>query len=341
VAVSLSRALIRRLRAFFARLHPIVAIVLFVAVGWIVALFGLIVTGVADAVAAVPGGRRVPTPGRLAIGVVVLFALSALGSATRPTGTATARLSGPSEPSAAPTTSTEIVAVAPSASATPSPASSPEATPDPTPSPTPEATPVPTPEPTPVPTPKPTPKPTFTFATSGTHRSKPFVITLPARVDYNFTGSGNFIASIEATDGSGSLGQIANVIGSTKATTWLYGDGVADRAYIDVIASGRYSIKVTSDTRAAAKELPVGFSGKWGLTTTPFSAGGDVAVNYSHKGSGNFIVQLIDVESGSTEDLLVNEIGHVSDTTYAYGLFGDYAFDVVASGSWTLSVTGQ
>lgn len=188
-------------------------------------------------------------------------------------------------------------------------------------------------------TPKPTPKPKFTYKASGTHKSKAFTITLPARVDYTFTGRGNFIASIEATDKSGSE-QIANIIGTYRATTWIYGEGTA-RVYVDVIADGKYTIVVTSDTKPGVKGLPAAFSGKWGLTTVPFAANGDVTIAYSHKGSGNFIVDLVDADTGQSGDLLVNEIGKVASDTSEFGLNGNYALNVIADGAWSISVKAQ
>jgi len=187
---------------------------------------------------------------------------------------------------------------------------------------------------------KPTSGPIFTYKGSSTRKSKAFTISLPARIDYTFSGSGNFIASIEMTDNSGSVGQIANIIGSAKATTWMYGDGLSGRVYVDVIADGSWTIKVTSNTSATAKKLPVSFSGKWGLTTVPFRASGDVVLKYTHRGSGNFIVGVIDASSGAQVDTVANEIGRVSAETNLYGLDGVYALDVIADGPWTVSISG-
>jgi large repetitive protein len=196
-------------------------------------------------------------------------------------------------------------------------------------------------EPTIAPAPKATPKPSFTYKGSGTRKSAAFTITLPARVTYSFFGSGNFIADINATDGSGTIANVANVIGTFKTTTWVYGDDLTGRVYLDVIADGSWTVTVTSDLRPAAHAVPAAFSGKWGLTTTPFSASGDVLIKFSHKGSGNFIVDLIDASTGDDLDLVVNEIGHTSGATNEYGLGGTYAFDVTADGAWTITVSAQ
>lgn len=203
----------------------------------------------------------------------------------------------------------------------------------------PTSAPTSTPQPTTVPTAAPTLP--FTYKASGSHKSKAFTISLPARIDYTFSGAGNFIASIESTDGSGSVGEIANIIGSYKATTWVYGDGASGRVYLDVVANGSYTIKVTSDAAPAVKHLPASYSGRWGVMTAPFAASGDVTIQYSHKGSGNFIVDVIDASTGEQGDSVANEIGQVASETSVYGLDGDYAFDVIADGLWTVTVSTQ
>ena len=172
------------------------------------------------------------------------------------------------------------------------------------------------------------------------HKSKPFTITLPARIDYTFTGRGNFIGHIEATDGSLSEA-FANAIGSYKATTWLYGDGVSARVYLDILADGKYTVTVTSDLMGDVAALPVTYKSGSNIVTTPFSADGEVSIKYRHKGTSNFIVHIVDAETGDAVDGVVNEIGKVSSETSEYGLSGVYALDVVADGAWTVSISSQ
>jgi hypothetical protein len=181
----------------------------------------------------------------------------------------------------------------------------------------------------------------FTYKASGTHKSSPFTIALPARIDYTFSGSGDFIASVESTDGSGSVGEIANITGADTATTWVYGDGERARVYLDVIANGSYTIKVTSAATPAVQDLPASYSGASGRTTAPFSASGDVTIRYSHTGGGNFLVDIVDASTGELGDSVANEIGEVASETSVSGLDGRYAFAVVADGPWTLAVSIQ
>lgn len=78
------------------------------------------------------------------------------------------------------------------------------------------------------------------------------------------------------------------------------------------------------------------------------SGSGDSATNFvdlekglslfqmSHNGSANFIVQLINKETGGTIELLVNEIGKYEGTTYAnIESKGQYLLEVQADGTWS------
>jgi hypothetical protein len=166
----------------------------------------------------------------------------------------------------------------------------------------------------------------------------------PATVDLAFTGSGNFISSITPVGGNvlDSV-PLSNTIGRTKFRTYVYDadlDGV--RSYIEVIAStGSWTITITPGAPSAVP-APASFSGKWGLNTRLVHLQGDYSVTYSHGGSGNFIVQL--VPPGGTVfdgESVANEIGKVKDSTEVYSLDGDYYFDVVANGAWTIAIKSQ
>jgi hypothetical protein len=67
-----------------------------------------------------------------------------------------------------------------------------------------------------------TKQPAAKFSGASTKNTKSFSVGAPLRVDYNFSGSGNFIASLQSSDGT-LFAPIANVIGKRKATTWVYG----------------------------------------------------------------------------------------------------------------------
>ena len=175
------------------------------------------------------------------------------------------------------------------------------------------------------------------FAGTSTKNTKAFTVGTPLGVDYTFSGSGNFIVSLTGSDGS-QLASIANVIGKSKATTWIYGG--SGKAHFEVIADGAW--KITAKTVVPkAQKIPVTYKGSVSLTTVPFAASGDITIKWSHKGEGNFIVTLIDPTDGSVVDGVANVIGNASDETIAYGQDGLRAFEVVADGAWSLSVTAS
>jgi hypothetical protein len=66
-----------------------------------------------------------------------------------------------------------------------------------------------------------------------------------------------------------------------------------------------------------------------------------MTATWSHSGSGNFIVDVIDPADGSSVDNVANVIGKSKDSTELYGHAGPIALDVTADGAWTISVSPQ
>jgi hypothetical protein len=173
--------------------------------------------------------------------------------------------------------------------------------------------------------------------------TKPFTMRAPTQVDLAFSGSGNVISSIDPV-GGGVLesARLSNTIGRTKLRTYVY-DGELDgvRSYANVIADGAWTITIRPGVPSPLA-APASFSGKWGLNTRLVHLEGDFTVTYRHAGGGNFIVQLTP-HDGSLfgGESIANEIGRVNDSTEAYGLDGDYYFDVTADGSWSIAIAPQ
>lgn len=73
------------------------------------------------------------------------------------------------------------------------------------------------------------------------------------------------------------------------------------------------------------------FVGLTGKKTKPFKLDSQMSyVNYSFKGSGNFIVQVVELASGKSE-LLVNAIGKIEGNTWFYKK-GVFYLDITANG---------
>jgi hypothetical protein len=266
------------------------------------------------------------------IAIAVFLAIGAIGNASKSGSAGEAPSPSPTEPVAAATVATE-----------PTPSPTGVATPELTPAATEAPTAAPTPAPVPTATPAPVPKP-IVLTGSGSRKTKAFTMRAPARVDLTFSGSGNFISSIVPVGGDIFSGvSLSNTIGKTKLRTYVYEadlDGV--RSYADVIASsGSWTITITAGVPSPVA-APASFSGKWGLNTQLVRLSGDYTVTFSHAGSGNFIVQLAPVDGSLFGgESIANEIGRVKDSTEVYGVEGDYYFDVVANGAWTISIKAQ
>jgi hypothetical protein len=130
---------------------------------------------------------------------------------------------------------------------------------------------------------------------------------------------------------------ITNLIGMAANSTWVYTDFRGD-AYFDVLSGGNWSLDAATELPAIAS-LPTILEGGISQVTTPFLVTGEVTVKWTHAGTGNFIVDLIDTTDGSFVDSVANVIGTSSEGTVLYGHSGIFAFDVIADGDWTLEVT--
>ena len=178
---------------------------------------------------------------------------------------------------------------------------------------------------------------TVKFSGTSTKNTKSFTVGSPLKIEYSHSGSGNFIAMLTGSEGD-QFASIANVIGKKKATTWVY--GASGKAHFEIIADGKWTITATTVVPKIST-LPAAFKASVGVTTQPFRADGDITVKWTHKGEGNFIVTLVDPTDGGSLDVVANVIGNSSDETVLYGVDGLAAFDVLADGPWTLSVTSS
>lgn len=82
------------------------------------------------------------------------------------------------------------------------------------------------------------------------------------------------------------------------------------------------------------------FSGTGQTVTDTFSHGGPaMVVVFDHDGSSNFIVELVNAETGETEDVLVNKIGETSGAiAIPAGSSDQYRLNIDADGAWSVEV---
>jgi hypothetical protein len=180
--------------------------------------------------------------------------------------------------------------------------------------------------------------PSVSFSGSTSKRTTTFDVGSPLRIDYTYSGTGNFIADLTNPQ-TEDLASITNLIGTASGTTWV--NGRSGSAYFDILADGPWTLAGTAELPEIAA-LPVTLDGTTNEVTAPFLGTGNVTVKWSHAGTGNFIVYLIDANDGSPVDGVANVIGIASDDTVLYGHHsGLLAFDVTADGAWSLAVTAN
>lgn len=82
------------------------------------------------------------------------------------------------------------------------------------------------------------------------------------------------------------------------------------------------------------------FSGSGQTVTDSFSHGGPaMVVVFEHDGSSNFIVELVNAETGETEEILVNKIGETSGAiAIPAGSSDEYRLNIDADGAWSIEV---
>ena len=168
-------------------------------------------------------------------------------------------------------------------------------------------------------------------------------------IDGTYSGSSNFIVSVEDSDGVSDLS--VNTIGAyTGVRGHQVGSDFLDLApgnmFFDVTASGPWRLDVSNPSWTAGSGPPVNSSGSGDTVIGPFSLASDLhLLTATHSGSSNFIVELMKAD-GADSDLLANEIGSYGGTVpirvgsgFLVNDPGIYALVVQAEGSWNTSIT--
>lgn len=96
------------------------------------------------------------------------------------------------------------------------------------------------------------------------------------------------------------------------------------------------SIREVDDRYDPARQK---FSASGDTVTDSFTLdGGAMVLVYEHSGDSNFIVEVIDEETGKTVDVPINEIGEASGAAAIPNDGGDYRLDITADGEWSVEV---
>ncbi len=118
--------------------------------------------------------------------------------------------------------------------------------------------------------------------------------------------------------------------------------------YLEIEASGAWSVTIEQPRVSSGNELPQTISGSGPWASMAFDLpSGVVVFNTTHSGSGNFGVKLW-ADDGEYVNLIVNELGYYTgeeSITVGDGLLsaspGIYWLDIDADGSWTVRITNM
>jgi hypothetical protein len=173
------------------------------------------------------------------------------------------------------------------------------------------------------------------FTGSGTQAVGPFSMAAGLAVfDWTGTSSSNFIVWLKDSSAN-DVALIANIIGSGSGSRPVACPATGSY-YLQVDSTGPWSITMRQPRPTSA---PPGsaYAGSGDAATELFYlTPGAHTFTWSHTGSSNFIVWLLDA-NGQWVDLLANEIGSSSGSKIVGVAGGLYLLDVSADGAWQVS----
>lgn len=322
--------------------------------------------------------KNVPVWAWIAIGLVIFVVIGAAANAGKnasPNPTATVQAAA--NPTAAVPVVANTVTVQPTTvPPTPAPTVTPRptATPAPTATPRPTATPAPTATPRPTATPVPptaTPNVAATQTAqaaatqaaqaAATAKAQATIAALPkpqsfsgnsdkvitgvklkagpARLVMSYTGPSNFIVEFLDADGN-NISLPVNEIGKYSGTVYVPVSQPGMYS-LQVQASGNWKIDVLDSTilqQENAEPGPIykGHGDKAFIIKVPKD--GLNVFKMTHNGNSNFIVEVIGATNGEEIALLANEIGPYNGEKAQKAAAGEYFFQVLADGDWTVEI---
>lgn len=153
--------------------------------------------------------------------------------------------------------------------------------------------------------------------------------------EFSNTGDSNFIAYILDEEGN-ELELLVNEIGSISGKKAMY--LLPGRYFINVEHGNNWKYTILQPRSFESKTIPYTFTGNSADISDLILIDGLIEINYSHSGSGNFIVYILN-KNGGQIDLLVNEIGAISGSTTFKGDDKSYFISVeLADGNYEIEV---
>jgi hypothetical protein len=151
------------------------------------------------------------------------------------------------------------------------------------------------------------------------------------------TGTSNFIVKLNDPGGQYEEG-LANEIGPAKVTGTASIEEAGQHSF-EVKADGAWVIKQLKGQKADSMPTKLSGTGTFITAAFPLPAKTPRVVSGTYQGSSNFIVKLINANTGEYEDGLFNEIGNYTGEAQVSAYEeGYYLFEIDAKGSWTIEV---
>ncbi len=149
------------------------------------------------------------------------------------------------------------------------------------------------------------------------------------------SGQSNFIVHLLNSSGNTVEG-LANVIGSFSGSQAVK-ISVQGSYLLNVDSDGPWTITITQP-RTTSAPSSANLSGRGPEATAFFSLSSGLHMfAFTHDGSSNFIVHLLD-KNGNSVESLVNEIGAYSGSKAEYISSGIYLLNVEADGNWAVQI---
>lgn len=157
-----------------------------------------------------------------------------------------------------------------------------------------------------------------------------------ARFEYRHEGEEPFTVDVQTTEGR-SVATLVEAEGAASGSRYL---GLEEGRYVLAVeAGGSWRLRYSAPMHEIGDALPVSYEGA-GPTAVepPFEVqGGDVTFDYRHDGEEDFVVDLVDVDTGEVAATVADTSGQTEGTTEEDLEGGIYVLDVEADGEWTVT----
>lgn len=161
----------------------------------------------------------------------------------------------------------------------------------------------------------------------------------PILSDYTHSGESNFIIELLAVEGESYNDLLlANEIGDVEGSQ-ARSISQAGAYSLNIDADGDWEVTIEQPANPSPESLPIDESGEGSSYIGPYEfEGGAVAMDGSHDGSSNFIVESVPVETTDfvMGELVFNEVGSFDGST-TVRLDGLSYLNIQADGEWSLS----